>query len=83
MTTRKSKKSKVEGNGTRNRVPNEVFVAAWSRATTARDVMEATGISPSGFSQKAKRLREAGVKLPKLQRATPVIDVAGLNALLK
>lgn len=77
----KSKK----GNGiTRNRVPNDVFVKAWAKANTMADVLEATGISPSGAFQKAKKLREAGVKLPKLQHAErQPIDVSALNALLK
>lgn len=79
----KSKKS----NGTaRTRVPNDVFVKAWAKATTIADVLEATGISASGAFQKAKRLREAGVKLPKLERqliGARAIDVSSLNALLK
>lgn len=78
-------KTKKSGNGvTRNRVPNDVFVKAWAKASTMADVLESTGISSSGAFQKAKRLREAGVKLPKLGRAErQPIDVSALNALLK
>lgn len=82
-----SAKKKSNGGPTlRHRIPNDVFVKAWAKATTAQDVMDAVGISPSGLFQKAKRLREAGVKLPPLERSTSasrVIDVAGLNAMLK
>lgn len=80
-----TKKQKSNGS-IRKRVPNEVFVKAWAKATTPKDVMEAVGISPSGFFQKAKRLREAGVKLPPLERSVGTrqpIDVSALNSLLK
>jgi len=80
----KSKKS----NGSprlRLRVPNDVFVKAYKKAKSNDEVSTLTGLSYSGVLAKAKTLRDAGVKLPKLAR--PVhpsrIDVAGLNAILK
>ena len=78
-------RKKTDGNGTtRTRIPNDAFVKAWAKAGNIQYVMEATGISASGAYQKAKRLREAGVKLPPMPRTErEPIDVGALNALLK
>lgn len=76
-----------KSNG-RTRVPNDQFVKVWATAVkkdlTLIDIVEATGLSYGGVTAKAKTLREAGVKLPKLRRASRAIpiDVKGLNALL-
>ena len=63
-------------------VTDSAFVAAWLEATTLNDVVTATGMSYGGVVVKAKRLREAGVKLPELQRSRKSIDVDGLNTLI-
>lgn len=84
MNTRKRKVENTRKQATR--VPNETFVMAWARSKTNADVMKSTGLTYSGMLQKAKKLRELGVKLPKLDRPKfrhAPVDVAALNALLR
>lgn len=62
---------------------HEEFVEAWTKAGSVAAVAELVGLTYSGAQARARRLREAGVKLPQHARQTAAIDVAGLNALLQ
>jgi len=76
-----------KSNGkTRANVSNEDFVKAWRNAAYTNDVVAAIGLKRGSIYTRAKKLREAGVKLPALARrgrGPSVIDVKALNALLK
>lgn len=79
---------KSSNGRTRANCAPDVFVKAWVKAThtngTVMDVSEGTGLTLGGVHAKARRLRDEGVKLPKLaRRIKNPIDVAALNALLK
>ncbi len=68
----------------RNRSTDEQFVKAWVKGVYHSDVAKRLGITIGAVYQRARFLRDAGVKLPILAREhAKQIDVAVLNALLK
>lgn len=64
---------------------NEDFVVAWAKAVTLEDVVRATDMKKAAVQQRAKFLRDKGVKLPKLEgkRGLDSYDIARLNSLIK
>ncbi len=76
-------KRKKSSGKSRAVVTDETFVKAWAKAESVAGVATAVGLAYSGAQARAKRLRDAGVKLPKFVRSRREIDVAGLNALLR
>ena len=80
----KKKRAKKKTNGrARAHVTDVSFVKAWAKAESVADVAGSVGLAYSGAQARAKKLRDAGVKLPKFARSRREIDVAGLNAILK
>lgn len=64
-------------------VSHEAFVKAWMSHSTIDEVAETTGLSYSGVTERAKRLRDAGVQLPgKSRRMRQDIDVKSLNSMI-
>ena len=76
------KRAKKKANG-RARVADITFVKAWAKAESVADVAAGVGMAYSGAQARARKLRDAGVKLPKFARSRREIDVVGLNALLR
>lgn len=64
-------------------VTHEQFVIAWRDSSSVAEVMQATGLSRQSVTSRAKKLRDAGVKLAKFapQRAGALSadDVKALN----
>lgn len=78
------KKAKRKSNGRgRAHVTDILFVKAWAKGESVADVAGAVGLAYSGAQARARKLRDAGVKLPKFARSRREIDVAGLNAILR
>lgn len=76
-------------NVSRPRIDEDKFVKVWAKVHNEggclQDVAEEIGCTPSGASTKAKILIEAGVPLPKLNRASRSKnrDVKALKDLLR
>jgi hypothetical protein len=64
-------------------VTDEDFVTAWVGSKTLAEVAETTGMGIPGCRLRAMVLRKAGVGLKKFTRTPRVVDVKGLNALVK
>lgn len=66
------------------KVNNEDFVVAWATAQNLDEVMRTTGMKKPAVQQRAKFLRDKGVKLPKLEgkRGLDSYDIARLNSLI-
>ena len=66
---------------------DEDFVVAYMTCETAKEVADATGYTAANVHWRSKRLRQAGVNLPKLKdargRQKKDTDVIGLNDLVK
>lgn len=78
------KKTKKNGEAAKPRGPittNEDFVRTWQGCTSGAEAREKLG---GHANARAKRLRDAGVKLKMFPRANAaVIDAAALNALIE
>lgn len=75
MATKKKSENGVETK----RMAAEEFVRAWQRCATSREARDAIG--PYATSR-AKRMRDAGVKLKEFPREGARIDVAALNEIV-
>ena len=66
------------------RVTNEQFVKAYVNCHSTEHCASMLGLTATSVSTRANKLRKAGVKLPKYDRASnpKTIDVDGLNKLL-
>ena len=71
----------------RPRVGDKVFVTAWMKVHAAggtqAEVAKELNCSPGGVNNKFKRLVTIGVSLPALCRTKKLVDVDGLNGLIK
>ena len=63
-------------------VSDENFVLACIDNSTVAAISAKLGLKPATVASRANKLRKAGVNLPEFDRATKVLDVAGLNALI-
>lgn len=68
-----------------SRVDNREFVVTYVRSESVIQVAETLGMSKPAVYQRAKNLRQAGVKLPKLTRTqtSKELEIAQLNSLIK
>ena len=76
-------KAKAKPKTTKVRLSDDEFVEAYVKADSVDEVIESTGMTYGSISQKAKKLRDLGVDLPKFKRQAKEVDVVGLNRLIK
>lgn len=67
----------------RTRVSDMDFVKAYAQSKSVGEVAKKLGISRNSVATRASSLRKKGVGLPVFVRAKRVVDVQGLNAVLK
>ena len=69
------KRAKRKSNGkARASVTDIAFVKAWAKADSVADVAAGVGMAYSGAQARARKLRDAGVKLPKFARSARAIQ---------
>lgn len=67
-------------------VTNSEFVVTWCRSGSRKEVAQTLNVSVQTVYYHAKRLKEAGVKLPKFKSvrgALTQLEIAQLNSLVK
>lgn len=67
------------------KVTPEDFVVAWMTSTSLEEVAQTTGLGKNACKQRAKRLRELGVKLKFMDRHPRAYDrlrISQLNSLV-